>query len=171
MDADGSDQVNLTTGTDFACSPAASGGAASPGALERISFVTDRDGNDEVYTMNLDGSDPQRVTNHDADDFSSSWTSDGARLIFDTDRNGHWDIYSIALSGANALRLTTSTADDRFPEWRPSGGVAPVGWAAVPPRAGVHPGVAASAQHREVGATPSCSSREGGSTLGELGAS
>jgi TolB protein len=171
MDANGSNQINLTVGTDFACSPASSpGGGASPGALNRISFVTDRDGNDEIYTMNLDGSDPVRVTSHDSDDFSSSWMSDGTRLIFDTDRNGHWDIYSIAVSGGNAVRLTTSSANDRFPEWRPSGQAAPVGLAPGAPGATRHAGGAAGTQ-RAAGAAHSCSRQEGGWTLGELVAS
>ena len=69
--------------------------------------------------MNIDGTDPQRVTNHPDDDFASSWTDDGTRLVFDTERNGQWDIYVIGLDGTNPERLTTSSSDDRFPKWRP----------------------------------------------------
>jgi len=29
----------------------------------RIAFITDRDGNDEVYVMGVDGSNPTRLTN------------------------------------------------------------------------------------------------------------
>ena len=34
----------------------------------RIAFYSDRDGNDEIYSINPDGSDLKRLTNHDADD-------------------------------------------------------------------------------------------------------
>jgi Tol biopolymer transport system component len=84
-----------------------------------LSFVTARDGNMEVYTMNADGSDPTNITNHPADDFVSTWMSDGSRLVFDTNRDGNWEIYSILLNGTGATRLTNNPADDEFPVWRP----------------------------------------------------
>ena len=84
-----------------------------------VSFVTERDGNLEVYTMLADGSSPTNITNHSADDFSSTWKSDSSRLIFDTDRDGNWEIYSILLNGTDPVRFTTHTSDDDYPEWRP----------------------------------------------------
>ncbi len=76
-------------------------------------------GNLDIYTMNVDGSNPVRVTTEPGRDFDSSWASDGARLVFDSDRNGDWDIYSIEAAGTNTVRLTTSLADDESPSWRP----------------------------------------------------
>jgi hypothetical protein len=87
--------------------------------------VTERDGNLEIYIINADGSSPTRVTNDPAEDFSSSWTSDGSRLIFDTNRDGNWEIYSIRLDGTDLIRLTTHPADDEFPVWRPGHGPVP----------------------------------------------
>ncbi len=87
---------------------------------EKISFVSDRaGGNLDIYTMNVDGSSPRRVTTEPGDDFDSSWTSDGARLIFDTNREGNWDIYAIDAAGTNTVRLTAHGADDESPAWRP----------------------------------------------------
>jgi TolB protein len=81
--------------------------------------VTDRDGNDEIYVMDLDGSNPTRVTSHAAADWASSWVDDGSRLIIETERDGNWEIYSIRVDGSDPVRLTTHSASDRFPEWRP----------------------------------------------------
>ncbi len=39
----------------------------------KIAFLSDRDGNREVYVMNADGSNPVNLTNHLEDDFSPSW--------------------------------------------------------------------------------------------------
>lgn len=39
----------------------------------KIVFRTDRDGNDEIYIMNADGSGQTRLTNDTASDFRPSW--------------------------------------------------------------------------------------------------
>ena len=39
----------------------------------KIAFTTDRDGNDEIYVMNADGSNQTRLTNNEGDDISPSW--------------------------------------------------------------------------------------------------
>jgi len=43
-----------------------------PGNL--IAFVTTRDGNEEIYTMNSDGSNQRRLTSNSADDNSPAWS-------------------------------------------------------------------------------------------------
>ena len=40
----------------------------------RIAFTSKRDGNQEIYIMNVDGSDQTRLTDNPADDRSSSWS-------------------------------------------------------------------------------------------------
>lgn len=35
---------------------------------KQIAFVSNRDGNNEIYIMNIDGSDPKNLTNHPASD-------------------------------------------------------------------------------------------------------
>lgn len=39
----------------------------------KIAFVSDRDGNKEIYIMNIDGSDQKRITNNAADDGAPSF--------------------------------------------------------------------------------------------------
>ena len=39
----------------------------------RIVFVSDRDGNEEIYTMRVDGTDQRRITNDPAGDVSPDW--------------------------------------------------------------------------------------------------
>ncbi len=118
MNPDGTELVNLTNDPSFDSAP---GTLLVPsGAPEKISFVSDRAGeNLDVYTMDVDGSNPFRVTTEPADDFDSSWAGDGAMLVFDTNRNGNWDIYSVEAPGTNTVRLTTDPADDESPAWRP----------------------------------------------------
>ncbi|MEA3337999.1 MAG: hypothetical protein U9R25_19085 [Chloroflexota bacterium] len=57
-----------------------------------IAFVSDRDGNDEIYVMQPDGSDQLRITENEGMDENPFWPSDGSRLIWtrieDTNDNG-----------------------------------------------------------------------------------
>jgi Tol biopolymer transport system component len=39
----------------------------------KIVFRSDRDGNDEIYVMNPDGSNQTRITTDEAADFSPAW--------------------------------------------------------------------------------------------------
>ena len=40
---------------------------------EQIAFSSDRDGNHDIYVMNLDGENMLRLTNHPAGDYAPSW--------------------------------------------------------------------------------------------------
>jgi hypothetical protein len=46
----------------------------------RIAFVSDRDGNDEIYVMNADGSNQVRLTHSPADDWGHTWSPDGSKI-------------------------------------------------------------------------------------------
>ena len=65
-----------------------------------IAFRSYRDGNSngpiataEIYVMGSDGSNPRRLTNHSADDFSPSWSPDGRHIAF-----SRGEIYVMELS-------------------------------------------------------------------------
>ena len=41
----------------------------------------------EIYVMDADGKNQQRLTNNRGDDGSPSWSSDGKRIVFSSDRD------------------------------------------------------------------------------------
>jgi TolB protein len=49
--------------------------AVVPGANGKIAFESQRDGNEEVYVMNADGSGQTRLTYNDAEDSYPTWQS------------------------------------------------------------------------------------------------
>lgn len=89
--------------------------------FDRIAFTTDRDGNREIYTINLDGTGLFRVTEDTADDSFASWSPDGSRIAFHSDRRGNDDIYTISPDGTGLERVTDDSADDFVPAWSPDG--------------------------------------------------
>ena len=56
--------------------------AAFPGNNNRIVFVSDRDGDNEIFTMNPDGTDQTNLTNNTATEFEPTWYDDGTKIAF-----------------------------------------------------------------------------------------
>ena len=50
----------------------------------KILFVSERDGNFEVYVMNPDGSGRRNLTRHPGHDSAPSWSPDGRKIVFTT---------------------------------------------------------------------------------------
>ena len=97
-------------------------------AQAQIAFVSNRDGNREIYVMNANGDNPRRLTNNPHDDWAPSWSPDGKRIAFMSSRDGHvsafgatTEIYVMNANGGNPRNITNNPHDDRFPSWSPDG--------------------------------------------------
>ncbi len=86
----------------------------------KIAFVSNRDGNFEIYTINLDRSDLRRLTNNQSNDFAPRWSPDGNRIIFNSDRDGDFDIYLIDADG-KVTKAFESDSAEWDPDWHPDG--------------------------------------------------
>jgi Tol biopolymer transport system component len=91
------------------------------GTNGKIAFTSNRDGNNEIYAMNADGTGQVNLTNNAADDREPAWSPDGARIAFATTRHGDWEIYVMNADGSGLARLTTNTWLDSDPTWSPDG--------------------------------------------------
>jgi TolB protein len=85
----------------------------------RIAFMSGRDGNPEIYIMNVDGSGVRRLTNHPAGDSSPTWSPTGTQIAFVSDRAGQPQVYIVGADGLNLRRLTSESYADR-PTWSPA---------------------------------------------------
>jgi Tol biopolymer transport system component len=92
-----------------------------PTACEKIAFVSARDGNLEIYSVNLDGTGVERLTNASANDDEPAWSPDGRRLAFTSDRLSSGDIYVMNADGTNVVRRTFSGGFSQGPAWSPDG--------------------------------------------------
>jgi len=119
MDADGSNIDRLTSADDW--EP-----AWSPNGTQ-IAFASLRDGNPELYIMDVDGKNQQRLTENDVDDWQAAWSPDGMKIAFTSGLDGNWNIYIMDLTGGippanDAIsQITYHNAKDSFPAWSPDG--------------------------------------------------
>lgn len=114
MNADGSAVKRITNNP--------TGADSSPFWLldgTRLIFQSNRDGNDEIYSVSLDGSGLTRITNDKAGDGHPSVSPDGLKIAFESDRDGKYQIYVMDADGTNAKRLTDK-GENRRPYWCPS---------------------------------------------------
>ena len=103
-------------GTAFAISPTP---LPSP---SKVAFTSGRDGNQEIYLMNPDGTNQTRLTTNPAFDYFPSLSRDGSKITFVSDRDGNDEIYVMNVDGTNQTRLTNSGgAANTEPAFSPDG--------------------------------------------------
>ena len=88
----------------------------------RIVFTSMRDGNPEIYVMDADGGNQERLTNHPASDAAPDWSPDGTRIAFASWSDGNGDIYVMDADGKNVIRLTEGRGRKGDPDWSPDEG-------------------------------------------------
>lgn len=88
---------------------------------KRFAFGSTRDGNFEIYTAKLDGSEVQRLTKEPRQDIRPRFSPDGKRLAFTSGRDGNYEIYVMQTDGTNSIRVTTNAERDDYPTWHPDG--------------------------------------------------
>jgi hypothetical protein len=112
MEGNGANPINRTgglTGSAFDIQPTLSTNG-------RIAFITDKDGNFELYTINADGTNLQRVTNTSIGEAYPTWSPNGAEIVFVDTLNG-----GLSVIRSSAPRILTTNPLDYYPTWSPDG--------------------------------------------------
>ena len=97
------------------------GSEPPPPAVGQIAFISNRDGNDEVYIMNADGSGQTRLTSNTGVEMEHAWRPDGGKLLFVTNRDGTYELYTMNPDGSSQTRITNNTLADWGGTYSPDG--------------------------------------------------
>ncbi|MEL6405882.1 MAG: PKD domain-containing protein, partial [Chloroflexota bacterium] len=84
-------------------------------------FVSNREGNLEIYITDANGQNASNVTNDASNDIDPVWSPDGTRIAFASNRLGDNDIFVLTISDLSVTQITTSGANDVQPSWSPDG--------------------------------------------------
>ena len=86
-----------------------------------ITFTSNRDGNQEIYIMQSDGSEQTNISNNPSNDFQPSGSPSGGRIAFTSNRDGNQEIYLMFADGTEQVNVTQNPAEDYLSTWAPDG--------------------------------------------------
>ena len=97
--------------------------SANVHVYRKIAFVSNRDGNDEIYLIHSTGTGLQRLTDNAGTDTDPSWSPDGSRIAFSRATAGGLRVFLMNADGSGVTPLSTSASlvQDQRPRWSPDG--------------------------------------------------
>jgi len=132
-DADGSNPINITNSKSYDAEA-----TVSP-AKDKLVFTSTRDGDLELYSMNLDGTDLKRLTNRPGYDGGAFFSWDGKKIVWRAPgaegvaedyhpllrmglvRPSKLEIWIMDADGSNHVQLTSNGKANFGPFWHPDG--------------------------------------------------
>ena len=93
---------------------------------DRIAFVSNRDGGNQIFLMASDGSDPVRLSQDTTalSNANPAWAPDGRRIAYASFIGDNWEVALVNADGTGHTNLTRSLAPNSLPVWTPDGRVA-----------------------------------------------
>jgi TolB protein len=123
MNADGSDQRRLTSGSTKSAKETQELAYARDPAWSRdgrrIAFDGTHDAPSAIFVMDADGKNAHQISTSPFGDRQPTWSADGKRIAFIRGKAGA--LYVESSSGSGARRLTFTTAAESDPSWSPDG--------------------------------------------------
>ena len=121
--------ASACTGSSAGLTPPPSSVALSPSPSPhppivlhgRLAFANDRDGNVDIWVMDLPSKNRHRLTTDPNLDFSPTWSPDGNKIAFRSDRRGNDEVFVMNAVGTGQRDLTRNPASDYSPAWSPDG--------------------------------------------------
>lgn len=86
----------------------------------RIIFFSRGNGESQIRTIGVDGTDEQIVGSGTHDSFPD-YAPDGTRIVFERETNGKPDIWLMNADGSNPVQIMSNPERDLYPVWSPDG--------------------------------------------------
>ncbi len=80
---------------------------------------TARQGTHDIWLVNVDGSNPRRLTAGPGDSQGATWAPNGRHLAFQSNRNGRWQIFAMLADGGAPEPVTRGPGESTSPSWSP----------------------------------------------------
>jgi tricorn protease-like protein len=80
-----------------------------------------RQGNAEIFAVDVQTGAERRLTSSDGDDFDPVWSPDGTRIAFESIRTGRAEIFTMAADGSDVRQVTFTGGLAGPPAWQPLG--------------------------------------------------
>lgn len=84
-------------------------------------FSSNRDGDYEIFKMNIDGTNVQQLTYNISNDWWPDWSPDGSKIAFMSNRDGDYEIFTMDSTGNDLEQLTENSNNDWRPDYSPDG--------------------------------------------------
>jgi tetratricopeptide (TPR) repeat protein len=81
----------------------------------QVIYMSDHDGNWEIYLLDFPWGKVVRMTNHDADDGLPTWSPDGQYIAFLSNREGTWAVYVMSRDGKSLSKVLDVAVE--HPDW------------------------------------------------------
>lgn len=93
---------------------------------KKIAYVSSiADGKGDIWLMNADGSDQQRLTPDDHNyDYYPAWSRDGKFIAYakapdkQSKDKGSWQIWAMSADGKQHVQITHDASHNKFPDWK-----------------------------------------------------
>lgn len=82
-----------------------------------IVYLSDRDGNFEIYAIDLDKDETVRLTQNRVQDVNVRWSRDGGHLLFASDADGDFDLFSMEFASRVQRKALSTDVDERVADW------------------------------------------------------
>lgn len=115
-------EINYSTREEAVPSKSNQASVKSKKQDRKILFVSNRDGNDEIYSMNVDGTSIVRLTYNNVPDGRATFSANGQHIAFASGPVGSREIFVMNANG-HGLRNVSNTPnlDEDLPEWSSRG--------------------------------------------------
>lgn len=77
----------------------------------------------DIWTADITGNNPKRITVHEAYDTKPIWAPDGQAIAFQSNRYGNYDIFTIPFNGGIPKRLTYHSTTDIITDYTKDGNI------------------------------------------------
>lgn len=85
--------------------------------VKKVVYNTNRDGNDNIYSINIDGTELTRLTDYSGSDLYPEVSPDGEKIAYTSDISGIWQIMIMDWDGGNKKQITFNNFRSAYPSW------------------------------------------------------